>query len=222
MLKVVNVVVPFWYLYLTFRADVLGSRIELPLWAELASKAAPIVMLALEAFLRRSRSWPLVLGLVFSAVGDVCLAMPERAKWFVPGLASFLVGHLCYIAHFGFRPLQIAKAVPFYAVTGAIFYLKLAEPAAARHLFVPVLVYALTIATMGWRASALVGAKTMLNALPGFLGALTFIVSDSILSWNMFVGKLPLAHLFTMITYYLGQYLIARTTWPIADKSKSS
>ena len=43
----------------------------------------------------RERRW-LMLALLFSAVGDVLLAIPSWAPSFVLGLASFLLAHLCF------------------------------------------------------------------------------------------------------------------------------
>ena len=43
------------------------------------------------------------------------------------------------------------------------------------------------------------------------VGALSFIVSDSILAVNKFVVPIPLAKPLVMVTYYLGQHFIAKT-----------
>src|SRR4051794_10623723 len=62
------------------------------------TKALPILLLAALAWTTGGTYARLVgAGLACSAVGDVCLLSPDR---FVPGLASFLVGHLCYLAAF--------------------------------------------------------------------------------------------------------------------------
>jgi len=45
----------------------------------------------------------------------------------------------------------------------------------------------------------------------GMVGALSFIVSDSILAVNKFVVPIPLAKPLVMVTYYLGQHFIAKT-----------
>ena len=41
------------------------------------------------------------------------------------------------------------------------------------------------------------------------MGALVFVVSDSILAANKFVAPLPMAKYLIMVTYYSGQGLIA-------------
>ncbi len=62
-------------------------------------------------------------------------------------------------------------------------------------------IYALLICTMA--------SLAMLQHSPLFaLGALLFAVSDFILSWNKFVGPVPLEKYLIMIPYYLGQALL--------------
>ncbi|MFP3472641.1 lysoplasmalogenase family protein, partial [Micrococcus sp. SIMBA_144] len=40
-------------------------------------------------------------------------------------------------------------------------------------------------------------------------GSLLFVLSDSILSWNMFVAAIPYSDVLIMSTYYSAQFLIA-------------
>ncbi len=54
------------------------------------------------------RAW-FVVALVLSLAGDVALLLPER--WFVAGLASFLLAHLAYIARHGPTPLWSGPSV---------------------------------------------------------------------------------------------------------------
>jgi len=66
------------------------------------SKAVPIALLAAlvavePAPIDAGYRWLVVAALLFSLAGDVCLVF---ARGFVPGLASFLVAHLLYVAAF--------------------------------------------------------------------------------------------------------------------------
>jgi alkenylglycerophosphocholine hydrolase len=78
-------------------------------------------------------------------------------------------------------------------------------------LQIPVFCYAFIIGSMGWRAAARIGSRfsTSWSTVGATLGALIFIASDSIIAINKFHSPIPDAKLFIMITYYLGQYLIA-------------
>ena len=46
---------------------------------------------------------------------------------------------------------------------------------------------------------------SMLHAAIATLGALLFVISDSLLAWNQFVAPLPHASTLIMATYHLGQ-----------------
>ncbi len=151
----------------------------------------------------------LLAGLAASLAGDVFLMWPQ---FFVPGLASFLIAHLLYIALFvrgvGFFPRRAALAATLGI--GVAMYAFLwwgGLPAALR---IPVALYVLVIACMAaqalGRAAVLGDAHARLVAL----GACCFMLSDALLATNRFVMPLPLASLWVLATYYLAQWLILR------------
>src|ERR1700742_1089989 len=68
-------------------------------FAQPAFKASMALLLALAAAAHpvvRERRW-LMLALLFSALGDVLLAVPWWAPSFVFGLGAFLLAHLCFL-----------------------------------------------------------------------------------------------------------------------------
>ncbi|WP_286232219.1 lysoplasmalogenase [Neobacillus mesonae] len=69
-------------------------------------------------------------------------------------------------------------------------------------LVVPVIAYILTIAQMA--ISALLTGNIFAAA-----GSILFVISDSILSWNMFISSIAFSDVFIMTTYYFAQFLIA-------------
>ncbi|MGR4869046.1 lysoplasmalogenase family protein [Variovorax sp. LARHSF232] len=151
----------------------------------------------------------LLAGLAASLAGDVFLMWPQ---FFVPGLASFLVAHLFYIALFvqgvDFFPRRTALACTLgigVAMYGFLWWGGL--PAGLR---VPVALYVLVIACMAaqalGRAAVLGDRSSRLVAL----GAGCFMLSDALLATNRFVTPLPLASLWVLATYYLAQWLILR------------
>jgi uncharacterized membrane protein YhhN len=76
-----------------------GADLTGQLAAQPAFKASMALLLALAAAAHpivRERRW-LMLALVFSAAGDVMLAIPWWAASFVLGLAAFLLAHLCFL-----------------------------------------------------------------------------------------------------------------------------
>ncbi len=148
-------------------------------------------------------------GLVFSLAGDVFLMLPRDR--FLPGLASFLVAHLLYIAAFGsvegFQRSGLALA-PFAAFGGVLMAALL--PHAGR-LRLPVLLYAVAIGVMGWQALGLWLETGARFAGAACLGAALFSLSDASLAWARFRGRFPHAQAVVLSTYWAGQWLIARS-----------
>ncbi|MBW3561886.1 MAG: lysoplasmalogenase [Actinobacteria bacterium] len=141
-----------------------------------------------------------VIAVAASLVGDVAL-MFDR---FLPGLGSFLVAHLAYVAGFVARDVT-----PGLAAVGLIAVAVVVVPLGARILTavrrgpersfaVPVAVYIVVIAGM---AVAAIGAGVPL----GIVGAITFLVSDAIIAWNRFVEELSWGPVTIMVTYHLAQ-----------------
>lgn len=193
--------------------------------ATAALKAAPIWLLA---FSTRTRI--IALGLCLSSVGDFLLefdnflgvASPETAAgippdlFFIGGLASFLIAHVCYIVDFAGRPGGMSGGVGGAAAlavgVGLVAYLWDGVPEPLRP---PVVVYAGVIATMAYTA---VGGARFPKAAKGrsdaLLGALFFVVSDSILAADRF--KAPKewhtnCTIAVMVTYYAAQLKIAQS-----------
>jgi len=149
----------------------------------------------------------IVLGLIFSLAGDVFLMLPSDR--FLPGLVSFLIAHLLYIAAFsgvdGFQlsPLPLAP----FALASAVL-LRLLWPHLAR-MKLPVLFYVGVIVTMGWQAAAQWSLVAETWALLALLGAILFTISDAALALNRFRAPFASAQATILTTYYLAQWLIA-------------
>jgi uncharacterized membrane protein YhhN len=148
------------------------------------------------------RAW-FVAALVFSLAGDVFLMLPSDR--FVPGLASFLVAHLCYVAGFWTDPpggaaLAVSVVVVVLAIAPVATVILRAlrtEPA----LRPPVATYIAVIGAMV--ASALASGNAVAAA-----GAISFAGSDSLIAWSRFVRPLPWAPVTIMVTYHVGQALL--------------
>lgn len=97
------------------------------------------------------RTW-ISIGLAFSVLGDILLAIP--ADLFVFGLAAFLCAHLAYLR--GYCGITLRPALPaliFSAITGIALLGVLASHSLGP-LLIPVALYALAISAMLWRALA--------------------------------------------------------------------
>jgi len=57
------------------------------------------------------------------------------------------------------------------------------------------------------------------SKLYAVLGAALFVASDTIIALDKFAEPIPDAKFYVMVTYYLGQVLIAASAWPAAAAS---
>lgn len=160
-----------------------------------------------------TRAW-LMLGLLLSMVGDVCLLWDTR---FVLGLAAFLCAHgayLCMLRRDSARWMPSIPALLACATTGGALYVYLWTHGLPEGMRLPVLAYVWVIAAMAAQA---IGRATVLRTRSAWyvgLGAISFMASDSILAFNQFVQPVPAAYLWVLGTYYLAQWLIVHGMLP--------
>lgn len=157
------------------------------------------------------------IGLVLSLVGDVFLLWPKEG--FLPGLVSFLLAHLAYIAAFCVPARLAARPLVFvaYGVVAALILSQL-WPGVPGALRVPVLGYVVCLATMAaqaavwWRTA--IGSADERRAQAAAIGGLLFMASDSLLAINKFALPLPFAPLWILATYWAAQWAIASSLRP--------
>lgn len=154
-------------------------------------------------------------GLALSLVGDVLLMLP--VDLFVPGLIAFLLAHVCYIVAFvpgsSVRARWMASVPVAVVAAGNLAGLL---PQVASPLKAPVVVYTLVLGTMAAFALARaftssIALDTPRSARMGAVGAVCFMISDSLLAWDKFGGGLPLSPLTVLGTYYVAQWCIAQS-----------
>ncbi len=147
-----------------------------------------------------------IAGLVASLVGDVLLVLPSDR--FVAGLGAFLIAHLFYIVAF---VAEIAAPIwwPFIPliIYGMGIYSVLA-PSLGK-LKLPLLIYITVILIMIWSAWVRWIQLDHSGALMAFVGAILFVVSDSILALNRFRKEFKWACVLVLATYFAAQCLIA-------------
>lgn len=185
---------------------------EEPLAIKIFFKIIPMILILFYAYIksaeRMNRYQLLVLiGLFFCMLGDGLLI------WFIVGLSAFLIGHLFYISAFlnnwRFSWLRLASILPIAAYSiwiGREIVLSLVAKGESSLIF-PVICYIIVISLMGWTA-------IMTGNAPTIIGGLLFVISDSLLSWNLFIEDITFSGPMIMLTYYTAQYLIATSIRP--------
>lgn len=155
-------------------------------------------------------------GLGFSLVGDVLLMLPERQRFFLPGLGAFVMAHLCYIVGLNrtLPPAQTWGFAALMAFIGVWYYRRLARGLQRQgqdSLRLPVALYAVILGAMAVSAWATLFRPEWTALRRGFAvaGATLFVLSDSLLGWERFIGAPPGSRVWVMITYHLGQWGLA-------------
>jgi uncharacterized membrane protein YhhN len=186
-------------------AEYRGPRLRVYIF-----KPLTMVIILLIAFLGQGASpfykYMIITGLVFSLAGDVFLMLPRDR--FVAGLVAFLIAHLFYIAAFApeINGLVWWPLVPL--VIYAIVIYRILSPFLGR-LQLPVLFYIVVILVMAWLAFERWSHVDQTGALMAFIGALLFVVSDTILAIDRFRGTFKSAPALKLATYFAAQWLLA-------------
>ena len=159
-----------------------------------------------------------VFAFLFSWLGDVLL-IPKGVKWFTAGGISFMASHVLFILAYNESGIVFGNISPvllvliplaYFAVVTFIFSkLKASLPKA---LFFPMYVYLLINGAMNTFAwfRLLSGSCSIVSGISTGVGALLFFISDCALFFVRFGkdGK-ERSHFLVMLTYSLGEFLIA-------------
>ena len=169
-------------------------------------KLLPMLLILLLAIMTKAENiipykTLIVIALIFCAFGDYTI------QWFIIGLACFLVGHLFYIRAFlstkeNTAPLWITICLSIYGLSMMIWIGGSLIKEDNMILAIAVFAYMIVILIMGW-TSFKTGSKFAI------VGAILFIISDSILAINKFMFPVEYSHQLIMLTYYSAQILIA-------------
>ena len=149
-----------------------------------------------------------VAALCFHSAGDVLLEW-DRTNFFLPAVGTFMLGHLLYLATFwpdvaAFEAMSVAKkillgAIVLYGVVMAM----LIVPHLPKNLLAAVVLYMGVILAM-----TIVVTCTSYRNPWLIVGAILYVISDSLIALNTFVRPLgPGAHLIWPL-YYAGQLLL--------------
>ncbi len=155
----------------------------------------------------------IIVGLVFSTVGDIILVMPSDR--FLAGMGAFLVAHLFYIVAFAseIRTLVGWPLIPL-VVYSFIIYTLLAP--SLGELKLPLFIYNMVILIMAWLAWERWIQMGQNGPLLAAIGAVLFIISDTILAINRFRKPFKPACALNLISYFSAQCLLAGSVGALA------
>lgn len=180
--------------------------------------AKPAVMICLFLWLYTTTSlqgnalW-FGLGVLLSLVGDVLL-MFSSDRFFLLGLAAFLLTHLFYIAGFREAAANISAWsliwLAFIAVNASRLIRRIVEVMRLHRedkLVLPVVIYGIVISIMLYAAMSTIYDQSWKTSAAFFvsLGAILFVASDAILAWMRFVSPVKNGRVWNIALYYLGQ-----------------
>lgn len=195
----------FLYIFAAFSVLFIVLLLFEPYPGNFVIKALPAVSLAVLSYIAvsGSRGKLLFTALLFCAAADIALELAS-GKYFVAGLGLFLIAHIFFIITFSreFR-FQIAKipVIVLLVVYSTIMAFILTP--SLKEMAIPVYVYMTALTLVGIFASL----RSARNDFTLY-GAISFIVSDSVLAINKFMMPVAAADYVIMVTYYLSLFLI--------------
>jgi len=157
------------------------------------------------------KTW-ILFALLFSWVGDILLLFQQKdASFFLLGLSAFLVAHIFYIIFFHrVRVEEKIKGAAWSAVVVVIYYgalITFLSPYLG-DMKLPVRIYGIIISFMFMLALHMLYLQNKQAGRWMMLGALLFIISDSVLAINKFYKPFEMAGVIIMLTYGLAQLFI--------------
>ncbi|MBA3072318.1 MAG: lysoplasmalogenase [Anaerolineae bacterium] len=152
-------------------------------------------------------------ALLFSLLGDIALMLNPR--YFMVGLASFLLAHLSFLIGFNLQPPPLTIGTILMAILVGISVARVLRTLKPGLLKVPrgkrflaaVVAYGLTLALMVFSA-LITNFRTdwgVLSAAMCATGAILFYISDTLLGYDRFVVKVKHGQSYVHLTYHLGQ-----------------
>ena len=157
----------------------------------------------------------LLFALFFSWIGDVLLLFSDKHPlFFISGLVAFLIAHLVYIFLFqNQNKINRTKIYLRFSPIVIIYLLGILSVlwSSLNEMKIPVTIYAFVISTMLLMSiKSYFEWKKPANLLV-LIGAVLFVISDSILAINKFYAPVPMSSFLIMSTYLAAQFFIVKS-----------
>lgn len=181
----------------------------------------PLIVISLVAFYfqnAESKNRLFVLALFFCWLGDVFLLFDHLNElYFMGGLGSFLIAHILLIFLYGkmknasgngFNGPQKAR-VSFPVILAGTGLISILYPTLGA-LKIPVIIYASALMIMVLQSIYRYGFTSSKSFWNVCVGALFFMLSDSLLALNKFYQPISNAGIFVIVTYMPALYFIVQ------------
>jgi uncharacterized membrane protein YhhN len=150
---------------------------------------------------------PMLFALVFCLAGDIALLWHGK-RAFIAGLLAFLLGHLLLVWALVQHPASQAPPPAWWLIClPAVGYIAYLAPRCGR-LLPAVVVYVCTILAMVLAAAGAHATPALSGSGLVLTGALSFLLSDSVLAWRRFVQPSAIGQAITLATYYSGLWCL--------------
>jgi uncharacterized membrane protein YhhN len=163
----------------------------------------------------------LAAALVFCMLGDVAMEVD-----LVPGIGMFLIAHILYNVDFLLHAIEamplttvsmavsiVCMAIMVFYVFMLVRYLQSTGPGVPPFILRAGTVYFLLISgTLSTSLLLWLTSNNLLGFIP-VIGAIFFIISDSLIGINAFHQKITHHELYIMPTYYLAIFLLALSAY---------
>ncbi|MFD1198455.1 lysoplasmalogenase [Brucella gallinifaecis] len=190
-------------------------------WLHYITKPAATLFLLCAIFtaprlISRTYGLTIAAGLAFALAGDFFLMLP--GDYFLAGLVCFLITHCIYIYALS-QNTKFAGHKLVFVIFGilAISIIASLWTSLPNAMKLPVVIYATAIGIMAAQAlsRALSTPRKTAPCYGAWLaaaGGFFFMASDTLLAFNRFHTPISLSGLWVLSTYYIAQFLFARST----------
>ena len=149
-------------------------------------------------------------ALICSVLGDIFLMFVSKSEhFFTIGLIAFLLAHLMYISVFlkhKNKDMSITVFVILLLLYASGLFYVLKDGLGV--MLIPVLIYMFVILSMATSAYVRKHKISSISYKLVLIGAILFMISDSILALHKFYKPIPWSNISIMLSYALAQFLI--------------
>ncbi len=215
IISIVGILVDIWFI----RTELAGKMAKATLLKGIASAFFVAFGVCCYFWLPSSFGKLILIGLVLGMIGDILLNLRNQLtggasmKVFALGILAFLSGHFLYIAAL----INNGQGIVVWSLICTAIISIIAIPPLMKRITAPskglkIFGYVYLVVVIAMFSFALItlvkGGMSDVNLI-FTLGALLFVVSDFIMIYYSFGKKLPPLRVTNLLSYYVGQLLIA-------------